>query len=529
MKANFYLSKKASYLILLIILLTAGLLAFFALEQGHDWGGDFALYLRQAQSLLDGTGEELLAFNSYAMNNSTQGTGSNPQIGPHLYPWGFPILLAPLVAVAGMAVMPAKILIIGFFLLTLLAAYQLLLPRLGRSYTLLLVALLAFNPYLLKTTNVIISDIPFFFFALLSLIFIEKTLGYRELFINKWVTYILTGFLIFFSFLIRTNGIVLLGVLGLGHLFLWYQPLRHHFSQTLKKEWKELLPYASFAVSFVFKGMLLPSGSGSHLAFLARLTPGKLAWNLMYYTELPASFFEGAVFPMLLYGVTIPFLLLGIWRRLKVMPDALYLIYSATSLLIFVLWPPVQGLRFIFSLLPFYLYFVFVGITEVQKSFMLTSERGIRNQGWVPVFCLVVGGMFLISSSSMAFSNYPERNITEGPYTPESTEAFAFIKTHTSPEEEILFWKPRPFSFLTGRQALRVTSLKEVMEGKGDYLLFYKQVDFGQLPVEELDELSGMVKPSFENDFFVLYRLHDLPGRLPRKTDSLLVESHNKN
>ncbi len=508
---------------MLIMLLTAGLLAFFSLEQGHDWGGDFALYLRQAQSLLDGTSEELLAFNSYAMNNSTQGTGANPQIGPHLYPWGFPLLLAPLVAVTGFAIMPAKILIIGFFLLTLLTAYHLMLPRLGHGYSLLLVALLAFNPHLVQVNNVIISDVPFFFFALLSLIFIEKTLGYRSFFINKWVTYILTGFLIFFSFLTRTNGIVLLGVLGLGHLFKWYLPLRQHFGQTFKKEWKELLPYISFSVFFILKGLLLPSGSGSHLAFLARLTPGKLAWNLMYYTELPASFFEGALFPMLLYGITIPFLLLGIWRRLTVMPDALYIIYCAASLLIFVLWPPVQGLRFIFSLLPFYLYFVFIGLMEAQKSFLTPSAPGRKfvRPALVPLFCLLVGGMFLISTTTMALSNYPERRMAEGPYNSPSAEAFAFIKENTQPGEEVLFWKPRTFAFMADRQALRITNIAEVMEGKGDYLLYYKLVDFGQLPKEELEQLSKMVKPSFENEEYILFRLHDLPGRIAQKNDTL--------
>ena len=500
-------------LLLVIILSCSGLLAYFSLEEGHDWGGDFALYFRQAGSLLDGSSEELLAFNSYAMENSTQQEGPNPQIGPHLYPWGFPLLLTPLVAFFGYDVFAAKVYMIFFFLFSLLLTYQLVLPRLGRVNSLCLVAVLAFCPFLLQITNVIISDIPYFFFALLSLLFIEKTLGYRRLLGNKAITYTLTGFLIFFSFLLRTNGIVLLGVLGLGHLFKWYQPLKLRFGSVLKNEWKELIPYIGFVVFFLLSRAMLSSGSGSHLAFLQRLTPGKLVWNVMYYIELPATFFQGALFPMLLYGFTLPFLLLGIWRRFFKMPDALYLIYSAATLFVFILWPPVQGLRFIFSLLPFYLYFVFVGLLETQ-SFIRQEQRQGFQLRLVPVFSLVVVGMFLFTNILHVRANYPERPITEGPYTPQSQEAFSYVSAHTGPEDEVVFFKPRTFSFVVNRKSLRVTKLSEIKEGKGDYLLYYKAVDFGQLSAEEFRELQGCVKPIFENEQYVLIDLRRLPEEL---------------
>ncbi len=507
-------ASRYSNLILLIILFIAGLLAFFSLQAGHDWGGDFALYLRQAKSLINGSSEALLALNSYAMENSSVGPPSNPQIGPHLYPWGFPLLLVPLVAVAGYNLMLVKVYVILFFLLSVLVCYHLFRPRIGRKYSLMLAALLAFNPYLITFNDIIVSDLPFLFFSLLSFLFIEKTLGLRSYFVNKPVTYILTGFLILFSFLIRTNGIVLLGVLGIGHLIKWYQPLLNNFTVTFRKEWKELLPYLAFACFMVIAKILLPSGSGSHLIFLKAITPGKLAWNLMYYIELPAEFYEGVLFPMLLYGISIPFLVIGIWRRWKRMPDVLYLAFCAASMLIFILWPPVQGLRFIFSLLPFYLYFIFRGLAVVQFALQRGTFRAVPN--WVSVFTLTLLVLFLLSNFKFAYGNYPNRRMAEGPYTPASTEAFALIEKVTKPQEVVVFFKPRVLSFLTDRQSLRVTNLDEIKAGKGDYLLYYKLVDFGQLLEDEYQEFEGQQQPIFENEEYILFSLQDFKEPTPK-------------
>ena len=507
------LSSSYSILVLLIILLTAGLLAFFSLQEGHDWGGDFALYLRQAQSLIDGNSQELLVFNTYAMENSSLGPPSNPQIGPYLYPWGFPLLLVPVVAAVGYNIMLVKVYSIFFFLLSLLTTYYLFKPRVGNGYSLVLVALLALNPFLLDFNNVISSDIPFLFFSLLSLLFIEKTLGFRPFLWNRTFTYFLTGFLILFSFLIRTNGIVLLGVLGIGHLLKWYQPLMAQFGKTLQKEWKELLPYLSFAAFMLLAKWILPSGEGSHLAFLQQITPGKIAWNLMYYIELPADFYEGVLFPMLLYGISLPFLVLGIWQRWNKMPDGLYLLFCGASMLVFILWPPVQGLRFIFPLLPFYLYFVFMGLRVLQQA-LAGPERKPRPE-LVTVFTVVLGVLFIYTSTHRAVNNFPERKMAEGPYTPASKEIFAYLEEGTEPQEIIVFFKPRVLSFMVPRQSLRVTNLEELKEGKGDYLLYYKPLDFGQVLGKEYEELQRQLPPVFENDEYVLYKLARLQTSVP--------------
>ena len=57
---------------------------------GHWWGDDWALYIRQAKGLLDGHPNRVLTQNEFTVNAS-----DGPEFSPPLYPWGFPLILAP--------------------------------------------------------------------------------------------------------------------------------------------------------------------------------------------------------------------------------------------------------------------------------------------------------------------------------------------------------------------------------------------------------------------------------------------------
>ena len=84
------------YLILFFLL--AG--SFYQMEKhlttGHDWGGDFALYLNQAQALNQGELSALYQSNHFTVEKSDR------LIGPYLYPMGYPLLLSPVIALIGL-------------------------------------------------------------------------------------------------------------------------------------------------------------------------------------------------------------------------------------------------------------------------------------------------------------------------------------------------------------------------------------------------------------------------------------------
>ena len=492
---------------LLGIILASALLSYCSLRIGHDWGGDFALYINQAKSIVDGGIDTLLSRNTYSMLNSTAMTGPSLRIGPFLYPWGLPLLLAPVYAFFGDSIWIMKLSGILYLVLSLWVAYRLFLNKLGSTRSLWMVALLAFNPSILQLVDTVGSDIPYHLFALLSVFFIQKMLAQRY-WINPTTTALLTGLFICVAFLIRTNGIVLLGTLFFSQLIRhrsrWSSPVTF-----LKAYPQELLPYVSFVLAALIVSLTLPEGSGSHFDFLARLTPGKFAYNVMYYFELPAEFYYGALFPKIAYGLTLPFLLLGLYR--KAQEDYHYIIYVMLSLAVFIVWPPVQGFRFIISLIPFYLYFVFVGFSYAEVLYRRAVDRPGQSDRWlVNIFCGIVLVQFFVSASAVAVANARSRQESDGPYTETSQEVFAYVNQQTPEEAVIVFFKPRVMDLMTDHLSLRVFSYDEILSEKGDYLVYKKGQDFGQITPDELSRLQDRLPTVLENDDFIVVDLRRL-------------------
>lgn len=498
---------------LITILLLTCFLGYFMMYEGHNWGGDFALYLHQTESLLTNSSDKLLASNTFSMENSTQMPGPSPQIGPYLYPWGLPLLLVPVYYLFGVNLMAFKLYMLSFFLLSLVIVDQLLKKRIKRKYSLLIVAILGVNPYFLEFLDTINSDIPYLFFALLGIFFIQK-IKEQDFIAGKTFTYILTGFLIFIAYLVRTNGIVLLGTLLTSQLVLYRQEIAGNVKVFLRSRWIEGLPYISFFGFLILSKMALVEGSGSHLAFLSRVTPGKLAYNVMYYVELTADFYNGSLFPKLIFGFTLPFLFLGIYRR--IIADNHYISYAVFTLAVFIIWPPIQGLRFIFSLLPFYLYFTYVGFIYAESLFHQDSLKKCGNSRLAYVFSIYIFLMFLFTSYQLASKNFNERQLIEGPYIKEGREMVHFISTNTDSSDVLLFFKPRVLNYLTNRTSVRVSNMDEIKSGKGEYFIYYKNSDFGQVDLDEfLRWYPDNLRPVFENSKFLIYPLANVrPGIL---------------
>ena len=137
-----------------------GMFFLTTIREGHDWGDDFSQYIGHAQNLARG---ESYADTGYIYNPQ------NPVVGPRLYPPGFPVLLAPVVGMFGLDLRPMKILVLGFFVGSLLVMVRLFRTVLPTPYLAALVLIVGLNPYFWELKDHVLSDIPFLFFGLLSL------------------------------------------------------------------------------------------------------------------------------------------------------------------------------------------------------------------------------------------------------------------------------------------------------------------------------------------------------------------------
>ncbi len=148
---------------LIIIIFLSMAIGSSTLTRGHEWGDDFASYIMQAQSILNDKTGEFVAHNTFTIFKSSF------QIGPVAYPWGYPLILTPMIAIKGIHPLTLKLPGLFFFFGLLICFYLLTKDRLTRTESLLLVSLFAFNPMLIKFLDQILSDIPFLFFIFLGL------------------------------------------------------------------------------------------------------------------------------------------------------------------------------------------------------------------------------------------------------------------------------------------------------------------------------------------------------------------------
>jgi hypothetical protein len=148
---------------LIVILLASLALGASILTRGHEWGDDFASYIMQAQSILDGDMDEFIERNTFTIFESSA------QIGPVAYPWGYPLALTPALLLKGVHALTLKLPGLFFFAGFLACFYLLTENRLTRTESLLLVSLFAFNPIFVGFLDYILSDIPFLFSVFLVL------------------------------------------------------------------------------------------------------------------------------------------------------------------------------------------------------------------------------------------------------------------------------------------------------------------------------------------------------------------------
>lgn len=193
------------YLFYISVALIVVPLFFIGLQSGHDWGDDFALYIKQALSIASG---ESLYNTNYVFNEKYF-------IGPKFYPVGFPILLSPVVYFFGNNIN----VLLGFISL-LYCAMALLVAVYYKKYfsnytTVIMLVVLLYNVSMLQIKQQVLTEIPF------AILLIAILLSFNKNGKTQAKDIILRVVLISFLFLIRTLGIALIGSLLVYYGVLW--------------------------------------------------------------------------------------------------------------------------------------------------------------------------------------------------------------------------------------------------------------------------------------------------------------------
>ena len=473
---------------LLCLILVSLVLGASSLTRGHQWGDDFAWYIVQAKSILDGTTDEFMQQSAFTNGQSTT------HLGPIAYPWGYPLLLVPVYAVKGISPLALKLPALFFYAGFLLCLYLLMKSRLTEIESLLVVALFAFNPLLLQFLDQILSDIPFLFFSTLSLLFMT----WRE---RRSIPHnVFLGASIFFTTFLRVTGVLLLGCFLIVELFRF---LRNRRDRSIAVEiiLGAAIVCIVFLVLWIINLLLFPSAGESYFSQYENLIETAAAFAAGYFYVF-GSFFGQAQGSSYLYYFVLFFFLLGAWRRSNREP--VFLLFFAFWMVVHITYPYWQGPRYIFPLLPIFVYFAFQGMKFLVNK--LPARYHPTGRMLFYGFWILIAGMFLVQSSQYAYLNLRNNRAINGPFDPYSTEVYEYIKEETPPESVVIFFKPRVMVMMTGHPTIMSTECERM--SKGDYLVLSRKVgENQQIPPEKIGACNLPLDQVLRNNRFVVYRV----------------------
>ncbi len=502
------------------ILALIGILGAFhlaTLRAGHDWSSDVCLYAMHARNLLEG---RPYAETGYLYNPHY------PSFSPRVYPPGLPVLIAPVIAFAGLHIPALKIEMVLFFIAGLLAIHGLFRRRLTPEYLALLILFIGWNPVYWDAKDRVLSDLPFLFFSILALWLVERILSTPPIPIDRdalsrggdpilpltkgetegvipesssrpIVAAFILALAAYAAYALRSIGIVLPAAIVL-----------HHFiRRRLLRPTRFVCVFAVlFALLLILQTRFAPSEAS--YAEQLRPSPGHIYWNLRYYFDSLPLFWSNGYWPLGARLFFLACLALAVWGYgRKVYPSPGIVEVYLPLYCIPVLLHGYRDLRFLLPLLPLGFYYTLFGLQSIKWL-----QQRKRREAAVTIFAFLTILSFAGRYSQMNFGP-----IREGITKPETQELFEFIRENTSEDATIVFRKPRVLAFYANRRSaifhepLPGEDLADWFDSIGaDYLVV------GPFSVPELNpefihawvaQHSSRVERVFSNRDFEVYRL----------------------
>ncbi len=321
------------------------ILSVLLLKKGHNWGDDFALYINQARSLTQGTVAELQEKNTFSIKHSSFHTFS-----PTLAPWGWPIILSPLVYIFGVNITAFKLWNCVLFILFLIVFFKLIRKEFNLYLSLLVVVFLGTNIKYLKHLNNILTEIPFLLLSMTTLLLI-RNYNYKDFQVK---TSLLLGMLIFSSFYVRSEGFMLVIA-----LFFWQlKSFRNDkFKLNLVFAVYFFLPLLSAVSCYLLFSLILPNGFLTHFNDSSLVSYAKLVGSADYYLAALNNMTVNN-YNIYLFSFLVVLFCAGFIKNFY--QDLHLSMYLLSLIVVYLIWP-FNEFRYLFVFYPLVIYFITVG------------------------------------------------------------------------------------------------------------------------------------------------------------------------
>jgi 4-amino-4-deoxy-L-arabinose transferase-like glycosyltransferase len=403
-------------------------LAALGAGPGPTYGDDWALYVLHARNLLEG---RPYADTGFLVNPL------NPWFSPQRYPPGFPLLLAPVYAAAGLDFRALKwvvVLGLGGALLLLARLARRELPPMAAAGVVLLAGL---HPFMWTFCDYLLPDLPFTFFCLLALVPISRAAapGLRPAERAAWCVAALACTAA--AVAVRSIGVVLVPTLA---VVLLLRARRPGFAL--------LAGGAAGAVLLAALLVLSPAGS-AYLRQLrglvevygpSLLVPDARRVRGVAYAlaELWSNGYSEAAAKAVAMG-TLLLAACGLAPRLR-RPEA-HDVFFVAYLGAVLLWPAANP-RYFLPVLPLY------GLYGVLGARRAWRAGGLPGRAAVAAAILAVGATFAGRYVSLAASPPGD-----GSLTPATVALYRHLRGHTPPDARFMATRPRALTVYAGRAA----------------------------------------------------------------------------
>lgn len=484
------------------------------LNQGHEWGDDFAGYILQAQALVHGDVEEMaqrMAVLHPSPRSFEEGVVDD---SPLVYVWGLPMVLSLVYravgydAPVGETIIYYKIPGAVFFAVFAAALFLLYRRRFSYAVSLFLTFMLVSHRQLFGEINSVMTDIPCLAASCVSLLSVELFLHERRPG-PKALLGILLGAAMWYTAVVRLNGITVVLCVLLCHGLALLG--RRDAARPL-----HLLPWAVFLALYAVTYRLLPmpNSNASHMAGLTlnRIKDNILAYNALFMAftgdMLPAWVPGRGALLVLLYALTAAGLVDRGLRREELHLSVLLCGTGAALLTL----PYVQGLRYTFVILPLMLLFAAYGAAAAGRLIGRALRGAGSRRAALGIACGVMLAVSLLRLGDLTQWRIDDlerggREQLYEAYHPASRDIYAYIGAHVEEDAVIAYMKPRLLYLNTGRMSMAV-GVNGHHFYDADYLLTLRgfQDEVGGIVWPELRE---ELTPVYENPVYELYRISD--------------------
>lgn len=431
--------------------------------RGPGWGDDFTLYLRQSKSLIDGNIGQVISDNHFNVDNAAK-----PGFSPYVYPWGFPILLAPFYRVFGLNYGRLKLVEVASLCGFLWFFHELLRRRMPKWLAFGAVTAVGTTLAYLRHTDSLLSEYPYMLTAAITLWWLDRCRRNGPLDTATRSHLIALGLLAMAVFNIRREGLAIVPAIAVVQLI----DLRTRWhSADLRRA---ATPYVAFTLSVILLQFMLPSaiapeydGAGLQQTWRKLKGPFRAAFADQVGFPQLGGFGLGAICGLAVAGMVIRL-------RRTAAADAALIVFAVGSMVI-VGMIPAQAERYLLGVTPFVLYFA------VQALAALELPR--LNAPW-----LAMAGVGILIVAHLAQLPGPIGDVrranasgavVDGPESPYAQAGFAAIRTYTHQDDVVAFFRARALTFYTNRRAVQSSEL-EIVRQRADYFLMRRDSTYSQ-------------------------------------------------